>query len=165
MTFEDSPYPVWPGYEMPKPKAGDTLILRDMPSINIDQPKEVVVHAVFDSLAEDWGVLGESAWAQHETNEQVEHKGHWYAVVFDPKYDGETWSVASYEVEEVISSMSDEEAVQLLELLFKYVTEYESCTDMKISEMAEDIEMSVESDLTDRAASLVREIKNNLTAA
>ena len=50
--------------------------------------------------------------------------------------------------------MTDQEALEFLRLLYKYVTEYSSCTDMHISEMAEDLAMSM--DVTSNEADRLR---------
>lgn len=42
--------------------------------------------------------------------------------------------------------MTDEQARDLLGMIHTYVTEYESCADMTISQMAEDIVMSLDYD-------------------
>lgn len=53
---------------------------------------------------------------------------------------------------------TDKNAEELLILLEAYVTEYESCADMKISEVAEDLAMSMDV-TTDRADSALRNIE------
>lgn len=98
--FEDSKQPFLPGDDLPKPKPGDTLILKEM-EINVDQPKRVRVISTYDTLAESWDPVGENAWTQHDLNNDFGHRGHWYAVVHDPSYELETWSVASWEVERI----------------------------------------------------------------
>lgn len=56
--------------------------------------------------------------------------------------------------------MTDEECVALLRLMHKYVTEFDSCTDMSISDMAEDLAMSM--DVTTDEADMLRQ---EITAA
>lgn len=58
--------------------------------------------------------------------------------------------------------MTDHEALTLLQLLAKYVTEYDSCADMKISEMAEDLAMSMDV-TTEEADELRRTIEGALS--
>ena len=59
--------------------------------------------------------------------------------------------------------MSDTECMELLRLLYKYVTEFGDCTDMKISEMAADLAMSMD-ETTNEADELRREIETFLGA-
>lgn len=55
--------------------------------------------------------------------------------------------------------MTDNQCVELLRLLHKYVTEYNDCVDMPISEMAQDLAMSMDR-TTVEADQLRREIEN-----
>lgn len=54
--------------------------------------------------------------------------------------------------------MTDAECEELLRLLHKYVTEYGSCSNMTVSEMAEDLAMSMDV-TTDAADQYRREIE------
>jgi len=100
--FADSDRPFKEGDEQPKPEEGDVLIIHDWAANGGAIPRRVQVHCVFDSLAESWDPFGEHAWAQHDVNNDWGYRGHWYAIVYQPNDEGETWSVASYEVEEVV---------------------------------------------------------------
>lgn len=60
--------------------------------------------------------------------------------------------------------MTDKQALELLRLLHAYVTEYGSfgsCEDMRLSECAEDLAMSMD-ETTDEADQLRREIENGV---
>lgn len=92
---DDTRNPFMPGDDLPKPDEGDILVIRRM-EINQDMQEKVTVCTTHDSLAESWDPVGEAAWQQHDVNDAVGFKGHWYAIVVDDD-DGE-WSVASYEV-------------------------------------------------------------------
>jgi hypothetical protein len=85
---------------MDKPKEGDVLLLK---STDHDEFPTLLatVHCVFDNLAESWDPYGEHAWSQADVDEYSGQTGEWYAVVYNPKDEGETWSVASYEVESI----------------------------------------------------------------
>lgn len=83
------------------PQAGDKLVLttdaaREL-GLDLGQ-KEVVALAIFESLDVDWGSWGELAWAQRDADDMNEQKGSYYAVCSHPGVEGETFSVASYEV-------------------------------------------------------------------
>jgi hypothetical protein len=98
--FEDSPEPFDPKDNLVKPAEGDVLILKNIPEVQTSElDRRVVVHCVWDTLAESWDPFGEHAWTQHELNQQYGSRGHWYALVYVPGDEGETWSVASWEVE------------------------------------------------------------------
>jgi hypothetical protein len=97
--FEDSKQPFMLGDSMPKPDEGDILILKPNPQHpNEDLPTRVKVLYTWDSLAESWDPVGETAWAQHEVNDLMGYRGRWYALVCEPLDDTVSWSVASYEV-------------------------------------------------------------------
>jgi hypothetical protein len=57
--------------------------------------------------------------------------------------------------------MSDAECLQALKLLHKYVTEYDSCANMSLTDYAEDLAMSMD-ETTDEADNLRREIESVL---
>jgi len=88
----------------PKPQKDDLLIL-STEYLAGALVGSVVVQMVFDTTEENWDPFGEHNWAQRDFDEENNLKGDWYAIVFDPNPDfgGDTWSVASYEVERVIS--------------------------------------------------------------
>jgi hypothetical protein len=89
--FDDSPQPFMPGDDLPKPKVGDKIILRE-PDDTFGL-REGIVEVTWDSLAEDWGSDGESAWSMWDYNEETGFRGHWYASIV----------VASYEVATTVS--------------------------------------------------------------
>jgi hypothetical protein len=98
MMFEDDiRNPFMPGDDLPKPDEGDIVVIRRM-EVNADMPARVKVIQTFDSLAESWDPIGEAAWMQHDVNDIVGFKGHWYAITVELDDADEEWPVASYEV-------------------------------------------------------------------
>lgn len=96
--FEDQTLPFKEGDELPRPEDGDFIIVAWDVRQDHDLPRKVQVFATFGSLAEDWGIFGESAWSQWDVNEQNGVKGKWYAMV---EYEEGSCAVASYEVESI----------------------------------------------------------------
>lgn len=99
--FEDSDQPFDPEDNVPKPNVGDIIVLKEINDLILRSKRNRVTH-VFDSLAEDWGADGETAWAMHDTNDEAGKKGHWYALIEDTADDFFNSCVPSYEVAEVI---------------------------------------------------------------
>jgi len=61
-----------------------------------------------------------------------------------------------------VSDFTDTDALALLRLLHVYVTEYDSCADMRLSDMAEDLCMSMD-ETPDEADQLRRAIEVAVT--
>jgi hypothetical protein len=59
-------------------------------------------------------------------------------------------------------NLSDKEAEELLRLMHKAVTEYDSCANMSISEFASDLAMAMD-ETTDKADQYRREIEEFVT--
>jgi len=98
--FADQDLPFKDGDNVSKPDLGVWLTMREDES-DLTQQLHGVVVATFDSLSEDWGSYGETAWAQWDVNAEHGFKGRWYAILeTEDPYDG-YWSVASYEVLEI----------------------------------------------------------------
>jgi len=102
-TFKDDiRNPFMPGDDLAKPEQGDILILRKMES-TADTPGRLVTTRTHDNLAESWDPMGEDAWGQHDVNDVVGFKGHWYAygMAVDSE-DEDEFLVASYEVASIV---------------------------------------------------------------
>ncbi len=96
---DDNRNPFMPGDDLPKPNIGDRISIRRM-EVNADMPGNVTVVQVHDSLAESWDPVGEAAWQQHDVNDIVGFKGHWYAICEDDNDD--EWTIASYEAAAIV---------------------------------------------------------------
>jgi len=100
LPFEDDiRNPFMPGDDLPKPKIGDVLVLRDM-EINETYPRQMRVVDTHDNLGESWDPVGEEAWMQHDMNDIAGFKGHWYAICeqVEQLEVSDSYVVASYEV-------------------------------------------------------------------
>lgn len=90
--FKDCDKPFNPNDMLVKPKVGDTVIARpDGERYDV----QFVVESVYDSLADDWGSDGETAWAMMDACNEIGFKGRWYVI-------GGEYAAISYEVSKVI---------------------------------------------------------------
>lgn len=85
---------------MKKPEVGNQVTVHE-DALDGCIPEVARVIAVFDSLDESWDPWGESAWAQMDVNAATGKTGEWYVIVQHLDEEGETWSLASYEIAEV----------------------------------------------------------------
>jgi len=110
MFKDDTRNPFMPGDDLPKPEQGDTLILRRMET-TVDMPGRLVVTRTHDNLAESWDPTGEDAWGQHDVNDSVGYKGHWYAygMSSDDEHLVASYEVASIEKAEPVEYLNQEE--------------------------------------------------------
>lgn len=91
---------------MRKPNVGEIVQVID-PDTSGTESDAFKVIAVFDSLDEDWGVFGESAWAQMDHNQDMgRDDAEWYIIGTSVSMDAEgnqseepgSMSLASWEV-------------------------------------------------------------------